>query len=710
MEHALTHARLDGAESTLVLAWIGDAVPGVAYWGTQLPADEHLPTLVAAGQFGRHESQPDAVPAPSVFPQTGWGWTGMPAAHLRRGDVALIPDFRTRSADHTDGGLDIQLIDTANALSLTLQWRFGSGDVLRAYTSLTNIGVAPVSVDALTSLALSLPGWATELTRFSGRWAGEMRETVSTIGAGGFTTESCGGRPGFGGGNWLVAGDAGAGAGSGRLIGAHLAWSGDHSVRLGRDADGTAMLLLGARLDAGEIVLRAGESYRTPEAVVALSITGRNGLRQAFHQHLRRDILPGRAEWAPRKVHLNSWEALAFDLDEAKAKQLASSAAAIGVERFVLDDGWFAGRRNDRTSLGDWTPDTERFPDGLTPLIDHVGALGMDFGLWVELEMVSPDSALYRAHPDWCLHVPGRERPTQRHQLVLDLTRPEVGTHVFAQLDRLLTDQTIAYLKWDHNRELFPVANAAGPVGHRQTLALYALIDRLRAAHPAVEIETCASGGGRIDFAMLSRTHRVWPSDNNDPVERLRINAAWSRFLPRETLGSHVGPSPNPVTGRQTAMDFRAKVALFGHMGVEADPAGMTEGERTVLAAHIALYKQWRDILHQGVEHELPICSATLFGSLCVADDGSRALALVAQTSFAADYHSERITLPGLDPDRVYRVTLPEPWPRKAARYLANADAWRNGLTLSGRALAEAGLALPLTHPETAWLIAVEQI
>ena len=306
--------------------------------------------------------------------------------------------------------------------------------------------------------------------------------------------------------------------------------------------------------------------------------------------------------------------------------------------------------------------------------------------------------------------MPGRERPTQRHQLVLDLTRPEVGTHVFAQLDRLLTDQTIAYLKWDHNRELFPVANAAGPVGHRQTLALYALIDRLRAAHPMVEIETCASGGGRIDFAMLSRTHRVWPSDNNDPVERLRINAAWSRFLPREILGSHVGPSPNPVTGRQTAMDFRAKVALFGHMGVEADPAMMTEGERAVLTAHIALYKQWRDVLHQGVEHELPIRSATLFGSLCVADDGSRALALVAQTSFAADYHSERITLSGLDPDRVYRVTLPEPWPRKAARYLANSHQWRDGFTLSGRALAEAGLALPLTHPETAWLIAVEQI
>ena len=710
MEADPTFARLDGTATTLVLAWVGDAVPGIAYWGARLPVDEHLPSIVAAGQVGRHESQPDAVPLPSVFPQTGRGWTGTPAAHLRCGDNVLMPDFRTLSVGLATGGFDIQLADAANGLSLTLQWRLDSGDILRASASLTNSGTIPVPVDALASLALPLPGWAAELTRFSGRWAGEMRETISHIGPGGFIVESRGGRPGFGGGNWLIVGETGAGPASGRLIGAHLAWSGDHSVRLECDADGTASLLLGARLESREIVLGAGKTYQTPEAVVAMSSLGRNGLRQAFHRHLRCDVLPGRADWGPRKVHLNSWEALAFDLNEAKAKHLASSAAAIGVERFVLDDGWFAGRRNDQTSLGDWTPDAGRFPDGLNPLIAHVRTLGMDFGLWVEPEMVSPDSDLYRAHPDWCLHVPERDRPTQRNQLVLDLTRPEVGSHLFDMLDRLLRDHRIAYLKWDHNRELFPVANANGAVGHQQTLAFYALIDRLRTRHPAVEIETCASGGGRIDFAMLSRTNRVWPSDNNDPIERLRINAAWSRFLPREILGNHVGPSPNPITGRRISMDFRAKVAVFGHMGVEANPAAMTDGERSVLAAHIALYKQWREVLHQGVEHEVSLGSATLFGVFCAGTDGRRGLALVAQTGFAPDYQAGRVRLPGLVADRFYRVWLPEPWPRKAEHYLANTDRWREGFTISGRALAEAGLALPLTHPETAWLIAVEQI
>ncbi len=710
MEDALNIARLDGTDTTFVIAWDGDAVPGIAYWGAMLPADEHLPSVVAAGQFGRHESQPDAAALASVLPQSSRGYLGTPALSLRHGDRAIATDFRTRSVERVAGGLDIHLDDTANALGLIMRWRLGTGGVLQVSSCLTNAGPRPVAVDWLASLALQMPTWASAVTRFSGRWAGEMHANVTAIDAGGFAQDSRGGRPGFGGGNWLVAGEDSAGAGKGRLIAAHLAWSGDYCVRLDRDADGAAMLLLGARLEPGEIVLAVGEAYQTLGAVVATSSHGRNGLRRAFHSHLRADVLPRRSDWGPRKVHLNSWEALAFDLDDAKAKALASAAAALGVERFVLDDGWFAGRRDDRTSLGDWTADSGRFPAGLTPLIDHVGSLGMDFGLWMEPEMISPDSDLYRAHPDWCLHIPGRDRPTQRNQLVLDLSRTEVGDHVFAILDRLLGSHAIAYLKWDHNRDLFPAANKVGPIGHRQTPALYALLDRLRAAHPAVEIETCASGGGRIDFAMLTRTNRVWASDNNDPIERLRINAAWSRFLPREILGSHVGPSPNPVTGRRTAMDFRAKVALFGHMGVEADPAAMTDGERSVLAAHIALYKQWRAVLHEGIEHELSLGSATLFGSFIVAADGRRGLALVAQTAFAADFNGGRVVLTGLPPDRHYRVWLPQPWPRKAERYLANADAWRSGWTLSGRALSEAGLALPLAHPETAWLIAVEQI
>jgi alpha-galactosidase len=232
------------------------------------------------------------------------------------------------------------------------------------------------------------------------------------------------------------------------------------------------------------------------------------------------------------------------------------------------------------------------------------------------------------------------------------------------------------------------------------------LLDRLRAAHPAVEIESCASGGGRVDYSILARCTRFWASDNNDPIERLRINRSWLQFLPLRTCGHHVGPSPNPVTGRALPMDFRAKVALFGHMGVEADPGSMTPDERRTLAAHVALYRQWRDVLHEGELGELAVDDPGVCGWVAVA--GPRALALVAQTAFARHFEVAPVRIPGLDPARLYRVTLPEPWPDPAARYLGDSALWRDGLVISGAALAHAGLALPLRHPCTAWLIALE--
>jgi alpha-galactosidase len=451
------------------------------------------------------------------------------------------------------------------------------------------------------------------------------------------------------------------------------------------------------------VVLAPGASFTTPPALFTLA-PGRSALAQAFHACLRAEVLPDRARWGPRKVHLNSWEALGFGLSLDRLMGLANDAAKLGIERFVLDDGWFGGRRNDQTSLGDWTVSADVLPNGLAPLIDHVHTLGMDFGLWVEPEMVSPDSDLYRAHPDWCLHIEGQERATMRGQLVLDLTRKEVSDHLFNALDALLSAHAIAYLKWDHNRDLFPSAGK----GQRQTLALYRLLDRLRAVHPHVEIESCSSGGGRIDYGILRFCHRVWPSDNNDTIERLRIMRAWSQFLPLEVLGSHVGPSPNPITGRRLAMDFRAKVALFGHMGVEADPARMNDRERETLGAHIALYKHWRGVLHDGALHRLEHPDPGVSGLMVT--QGHKALALVAQTGFSPVFDAAPVRFTGLDGQALYRVTLPEPWPPKASHYLATPEAWRGGLTLSGAALMTHGLALPLTHPETAWLITLEKL
>lgn len=697
--------RLDGEGLTLVFALERGGAADVIYCGMRLPAGEDLAALAAATARGRHESQPDVPPVPGLLPERKRGWSGTSAIRLVDHDHPLqgeaATDFRVSQWEASEREIWIAWEDDALGLHVNLWWRIRSGDVVNVRCDVSNHGERSFSLVDQPALVLPIPARFTAMTTYAGRWAGEMRETHRPIAPDGHASRSGIGKPGFGGGNWLILDDPA----TGEVLGAHLAWSGDYATRIECDtqgqSDGRALLQMSISGGATGISLLPGTDIAGTEAVFALA-PDRTALAQAFHAYARAEVLPDRAKWGPRKVHLNSWEALGFNLSEPALKTLAEDAASLGIERFVLDDGWFGGRRDDTTSLGDWTVSPDVFPNGLGPLIDRVHALGMDFGLWVEPEMVSPDSDLYRAHPDWCLHDKGREaRPTMRGQLALDMGRAEVRDHLFGALDTLLRENAIAYLKWDHNRNLFP--RGAG-----QTEGLYALLDRLRAAHPHVEIESCSSGGGRIDYGVLSRTHRVWPSDNNDTIERLRIIRAWSQFLPLEVLGSHVGPSPNPITGRRLAMDFRAKVAMFGHMGVEADPARMTDKERESLAAHIALYKAWRGVLHAGALHRLIHPDPNVTAMMVM--HGDKAIALAAQTAFSPVFDAAPVRLAGLEPQARYRVTLPEPWPKKARHYLAHPDLWRTGLTLSGTMLMTDGLAIPLTHPETAWLIALEKI
>lgn len=696
--------RLDGERLTLVFALETGGEADLVYLGARLPGGENLAMLAAATARGRHESQPDAPPVPGLLPEGKAGWSGTPAVRLVDHDNPLAgevaTDFRVSRWDAGESEIWIEWEDERLGVAVKLWWRIRSGEIVRVACDVVNAGKNNFTLTDHPALVLPIPRRFTGLTTFAGRWAGEMRETHRTLTPDGFAARSGTGKPGFGGGNWLVLDDPA----TGEVLGAHLAWSGDYATRIECDTqgqgDGRAVLQMALGGGTVGFSLPAGTDLAGAEAVFALA-PDRTALGQQFHAYLRAQVLPARAAWGPRKVHLNSWEALGFNLSESALMRLAEDAASLGIERFVLDDGWFGGRRDDRSSLGDWSVSPDVFPNGLAPLIARVHDLGMDFGLWVEPEMVSPDSDLYRQHPDWCLHLDTRERPTMRGQLALDMAREDVREYLFTRLDALLREHAIAYLKWDHNRDLFP--NAPG-----QAQGFYALIDRLRAAHPNVEIESCSSGGGRIDFGVLKRTHRVWPSDNNDAIERLRIIPAWSQFLPLEVLGSHVGPSPNPITGRRLSMDFRAKVAVFGHMGVEADPARMSEKERECLAAHIALYKQWRGVLHEGQLHRLVHPDPNVTGMM-VTHEG-RALALAAQTAFSPVFDAAPIRLAGLEPEAHYLVTLPDPWPPKARHYLATPDRWREGLVLSGTALMTQGLALPLTHPETAWLIAFERL
>jgi alpha-galactosidase len=406
-------------------------------------------------------------------------------------------------------------------------------------------------------------------------------------------------------------------------------------------------------------------------------------------------------------VH-NTWEAVYYDHRLERLTELADVAARIGVERFVLDDGWFRHRRNDTAGLGDWYVDESVWPDGLGPLIRHVRGLGMEFGLWVEPEMVNPDSDLFREHPDWVLAQPGRLPPSWRHQHVLDLVNPAAYAYILERLDALLTGNDIAFLKWDHNRDLLEPDHGGRPGAHAQTLAIYRLLDELRARHPDVEIESCASGGARVDLGILARTDRVWASDTNDALERQHIQLWTQLLLPPELVGSHVGPMEAHTTGRRHSLSFRAATALFGHFGIEWDIASASAEERDALAAAIAVYRDLRPLLHGGevvrADHADP--SALLHG--VVAPDRSEAVFAYVQLTASTLATPGVARLPGLDPDRAYRVEpimvagpprtsqiRPPPW---------YAD---GGVTVTGRLAAEAGVQLPLLTPEQALVLRV---
>ena len=448
--------------------------------------------------------------------------------------------------------------------------------------------------------------------------------------------------------------------------------------------------------------------------MASLSTEGLNGLAANFHAELRRRLPWPGGTMSPRPVHLNTWEALYFDHREADLFALADAAAELGIERFVLDDGWFPGRDHDRAGLGDWWADPKKYPQGLGPLAAHVVARGMQFGLWFEPEMVNPDSDLHRAHPDWALQIHGRPMLTSRNQLVLDIARPEVAGYLFDKMHALLSALPVAYVKWDHNRDLATAGDAHGrPAWRRQVSAAYALMQRLRDAHPTLEIESCSGGGGRIDFGVLRHTHRVWTSDCIDALSRIAIQRGYLQFFPPEIMGAHVGSAPAHSTGRTQAMAFRGAVALPGHLGVELDVRHLDADTRRQLKGWIALYKQWRGHLHASRTwlgeagdhlvwqlHGQPGGRDWLFLSYRTAPSGLRyqGAARLPMLEAGARYRAQVVVPDGLPADALYNGSSPF------------FDALREGVVLDGSWLQHAGLPLPRSKAETAFIVHLHKL
>ncbi|MDQ3592460.1 MAG: alpha-galactosidase, partial [Actinomycetota bacterium] len=498
----------------------------------------------------------------------------------------------------------------------------------------------------------------------------------------------------------MAVGTAGFGFGHGEVWAVHTAWSGDHTTWAERLPTGEGVIGGGELLAPGELSLQPDETYVSPWLYATWSDEGLDGVTARLHDHLRARLGHPRRD---RPVVLNTWEAVYFDHDLTRLTRLADAAASLGGERFVLDDGWFAGRRDDRRGLGDWVVDAQVWPAGLHPLVNHVRGLGMEFGLWVEPEMVNRDSDVARAHPDWVLGAHDDDPPGWRHQQVLDLTNPAAYAYVCTALLALLDEYDIAFLKWDMNRDLVDTGGAV----HRQTLALYRLLDELRQAHPDLEIESCASGGARVDLGILEHTDRVWASDCNDALERQQIQRWTGLVVPPELVGCHVGPATAHTTGRTHRLSFRAATALFGHFGLEWDVSRLPPAESAELAGWIELYRAERALLHSGrvVRGDHPDPALWVHGVVSAARD--QALFAVVAMETSAQAVPLPVRLPGLDPGRHYDVEVAGPPPAVPPPLLTLAGSWTDDgvVRVAGSVVTELGLALPTLAPESALVL-----
>ncbi|GIE97153.1 alpha-galactosidase [Paractinoplanes rishiriensis] len=684
--------------------WAG--LPVIAYWGPELPPLDagQAAALIRAGEPVAGSNNLDPRPRVAVLAEHATGWTGRPGLSGSAAGLGWSTAFRTDRPRQgfVSGGAGRHVtdaVDDTGRLALRLELELLPTGLLRARAEVTNRGAEPYELHDLT-LSFPLPAEATELLDFGGRHNLERVPQRGPLHVGTHLRENRKGRTGADSAYVLHAGAPGFGFARGRIWAVHTAWSGNHVHYAERVFTGEQRIGGGELLLAGEVRLAEGESYQSPW-VYAAHGDGLDEVARRFHRHLRARPRPVGAE---RPVTLNVWEAVYFDHDLGRLTDLAERAARLGVERYVLDDGWFGSRRDDTSGLGDWVVSPDVWPDGLHPLIDRVRGLGMQFGLWFEPEMVNPDSDLARAHPEWIMAAritaAGPEWPVEsRHQQVLNLGVPAAYEHVKGQILAILGEYAVDYIKWDHNRDLIEAGTqpAGGRPGvHLQTLAFYRLLDEIRAAHPGLEIESCSSGGARVDLEVLERADRIWVSDNIDPHDRQHMLRWTTQLIPPEFMGSHIASDRSHVTGRRHDLAFRAGTAVFGHLGIEWDLAEATDRQLAELGEWLAFFKEQRGLLLGGDLVRMDGYGDDVLVHGVLAPDRSRAL--FAMVTMASPYPDPpaRLRLRGLDPHRPYRV--------RPARRAGRAPLWwgpdDTGEIFSGAALEHVGAACPRVHPD----------
>lgn len=671
------------------------------YWGGRLP-DGDVRYLLDGFWGGASFDLPSSR-LPEEIPTRGTGYYGLPAVcavnaqgddvvklryrkhEIRAGKRRLegLPAVYTDSVDEANT-LVITLTDALT--NLTVEAEYTLLEALDAYTRslrLINGGNDTLLLTHMMSAGAHLPGCDYDLIHLNGGWARERAVVRTPVGHAQIRVESQRGASSHENNPFVALCEKDANEFSGRVWAMTLVYSGSFLAASEVSNFENTRLSIGLNPEVCRWRLSAGETFQTPEAILVYSGEGLNGMSSRFHNIIRRGIVRGPWRDRPRPILINNWEATYFGFNEESLLKIASKAKELGIELFVLDDGWFGKRDTDNCSLGDWVADLRKLPGGVEGIAAKINQMGMRFGLWFEPEMVSPDSDLYRAHPDWCLHVNGRSRTEARQQLILDLSRREVQDYIISAVSKVLKSAPVGYVKWDMNRNMTEYfSEGRDPENqmetqHRYMLGLYRVLEEITGAFPEVLFEGCSGGGGRFDAGFLHYMPQIWTSDDTDPVERLAIQYGTSFVYPPSAMGAHVSASPNHQTGRVTSVRTRADVALSGNFGFELDLNKLSEEDINEVRKTVETVKELRGTLQKG---EFTRLESPFEGNFTawqfIGNDGNDAILCAFQRLRRPNATAHRVRMKSLDAEAYYRDI-------------------ETGRVYSGAALMNAGIVLP---------------
>lgn len=641
---------------------------------------------------------------PQEYPQAGAGDYRSSALVIRNADGSEYCDLRYVSHEIRRGkyglkglpavyapeaeaeSLEILLEDSVSRVQVRLLYGvLAEEDIITRSAEIINLGDNPVCVEKAASACLDFVGGEYDLVSFYGRHAMERNFQRTRIAHG---CQVIGSRRGTSSHQYnpaVIVADKSATEDAGSCYGMVFVYSGNFMCEAERDQYGQTRTLMGLHSDLFHYPLEKGEKLVIPETILCYSAQGFGGLSRRYHRCIRKHLCRGKYSHQSRPVLINSWEAAYFDFNGETIYRLAREAAELGIDMVVMDDGWFGKRNDDDSGLGDWQVNEEKLGCTLGELIRRINAVGIKFGIWIEPEMVSEDSDIYRSHPDWAIRIPGREPVRARNQLVLDFSRQEVRDHIFEQICHVLDQGKIEYVKWDMNRSLtdiYSMEKAQGKVTYDYVLGVYEFLERLMQRYPDLLIEGCSGGGGRFDAGMLYYTPQIWCSDNTDAVDRLRIQYGTSFFYPACTVGAHVSAVPNHQTGRNVSLHTRGVVAMAGTFGYELDPETLSDEEKERIKGQIADYKKYEDLIREGDYYRLSnpfedACASWAF----VSEDKERVLLSAVMQETHGNMTVSYVRLRGLAADAVYQDT-------------------QTGVEYDGSALMEAGIPMPVQMGE----------